>query len=97
MKVVSCAGPDCDVVASHPLTRQMAAIGLVRRHPNGVGLAVDADGHPLGIAGASPCLHAVGFVRRGEELESTAVPEIRIQAERLADRLVRTVETAGRH
>jgi uncharacterized NAD(P)/FAD-binding protein YdhS len=92
VKVVYCAGPDCDVVTSHPLAQQMRGAGLVRRHANGVGLAVDADGHLLGAGGLNSSLHAVGFVRRGEELESSAVREIRLQAERLADRLAWAID-----
>ncbi len=56
--------------------------------PLGLGLACDADGAVIGFDGRpTPGLHALGGLRRGECWESTAVPDLREHARRLAARL----------
>jgi uncharacterized NAD(P)/FAD-binding protein YdhS len=58
--------------------------GLATSDPAGHGIAVDATG---AVAGSTR-LFALGAVRRASDWESTAVPEIAVQAERLAQRLL---------
>ena len=56
--------------------------------PLGLGLAVDGDGRLLDRAGEpSDALWAIGPLRRGALLETTAIPEIRQQAAALAQLL----------
>ena len=53
------------------------------------GVAVDADGALFGRGGAaSHWLHYVGPLLRARDWEATAVPELRVHARRLAERLL---------
>jgi uncharacterized NAD(P)/FAD-binding protein YdhS len=57
--------------------------------PLGLGLEVGLDGRLIDAEGApAPNLHAVGPLRKGSLWESTAIPEIRRQADELAGRLL---------
>ncbi|PNS08465.1 hypothetical protein Lysil_0094 [Lysobacter silvestris] len=69
--------------AAHPALAALIADGIVRIDPLGLGLDCDSDGRIPGVDG----LHLIGFLRRGECWESTAVPELRAQAAALAERL----------
>jgi uncharacterized NAD(P)/FAD-binding protein YdhS len=68
-----------------PLQMALITRGLARAHPSGLGLDVEPDGF-LRSPPSSPkeALGALGPVARGTSLESTAIPEIRVQAARLA-------------
>lgn len=85
--VVSCTGPSADVGrTTDPLLRHLLATGEVRLGPHRLGLAVDGCGRVLGPHRG---LYAVGPLRRGTLVETTAVPEIRAQAAALAELLSR--------
>lgn len=71
---------DRDRYAAHPALATLIADGHLRVDPLGLGLDCDAAGQAPGAAG----LHLIGFLRRGECWESTAVPELRAQAAALA-------------
>lgn len=88
--VVNCTGPCSDVTRGGSLfLTHLLDQGLAVPHPLGIGLAVDDDGALLDRAGRpSPALTAVGPLRRGHLFESTAIPEIRVQAAALATRLL---------
>lgn len=74
---------DRDRYSTHPALATLIAEEHVRIDPLGLGLHCDADGVVPGADG----LHLIGFLRRGECWESTAVPELRAQAAALAERL----------
>lgn len=81
--LVSCTGPSPDVGrTTDPLLRSALDRGDVRPGPHRLGLAVDADGRVLGPHRG---LYAVGPLRKGTLIETTAIPEIRSQAAALAD------------
>ncbi|HEY0232527.1 MAG TPA: FAD/NAD(P)-binding protein [Dokdonella sp.] len=62
--------------------------GIARRGPHGIGLATDAAGALVDAGGhADPRLSTLGSVRIGQLWESVAIPELRVQAAILADRL----------
>ena len=86
---IDCTGSCADLEQSaEPLVRQLLAHGLARPDPLGLGFATDADGALLDAEGrADGRLFTLGPLRRGELWECTAVPEIRVAAERLAMRL----------
>jgi uncharacterized NAD(P)/FAD-binding protein YdhS len=89
-RVINCAGPEDDVrrIETTPLAPLLAA-GTVRPDPLGLGLEVGLDGRLIDAEGAAaPNLHAVGPLRKGSLWESTAIPEIRRQADELAARLL---------
>jgi uncharacterized NAD(P)/FAD-binding protein YdhS len=75
--VISCTGPGPLPSSAGPLLTGLLADGLVETGPHGLGLDADADGL------IRPGLWLVGPLRRGRSWESTAVPEIRAQVERL--------------
>jgi uncharacterized NAD(P)/FAD-binding protein YdhS len=91
--LVDCTGPG----ATSPLTATLIADGIARVDPTGLGLAVDDQGDLVPGPGtqAGP-VHTVGWCRRGSQFESTAVPELRVQAALLAQRVARESNALGR-
>jgi uncharacterized NAD(P)/FAD-binding protein YdhS len=85
---VPCTGPD-QALGRVP-DRFIAALlrrGLASPGPHGIGLATLADGAVRGPL--ADRLWTLGALRRGELWESTAIPEIRLQARAIADSLRR--------
>jgi len=89
-RIVNCTGPNTGVeMCESPLTLALLKTGVCRPDEVGIGLACDADGALMDAAGrVSDRLFTLGPLRKGELWESTAVPELRVQAERLARRLL---------
>ena len=88
--LVNAAGPSDDLsVSGDPVVQQLLHTGDVVIGPHRLGLAVDRAGRAQGSGlGPTPGLWLVGALRRGTEWETTAVPEIRIQAGVIAERLL---------
>ncbi len=88
-QIVNCTGPEMDIVrAGEPLFDALIAAGRIRPDPLRIGLDVDLDCRVLGGDDApSDTLSAIGPVTRGTFWESVAVPDIRVQADRVARRL----------
>ena len=88
-KVVNCTGPDTDLArVRDPLIRALREHGTIRPDPLGLGLDTDDDGRLLGADGTpSDHLTLVGPLRKGRLWEHTAVPELRVEAQRVAQRL----------
>ncbi len=76
--VITCTGPGPLPGSAGPLLADLIADGLVRTGPHGLGIDTDPDGR------AAPGLWLIGPLRKGHVWESTAIPEIRAQADRLA-------------
>ncbi len=88
-RIVNCTGPECDIVRSgEPLLGALVARGRIRQDPLRVGIDVDAQCRTLSASGASDSLYAIGPVTRGTFWESVAVPDIRVQAQRVARHLL---------
>lgn len=91
--VINCTGPNGDVTRSeNALLKGALAQGLLRTDALRLGVDVTSDGavvqqneHP------SPFLYALGPVCKGTLWETTAVPEIRVQAQQLARYLLTRV------
>ena len=92
--VVNCTGGDLDLTrATEPLVAQLLKEGVARPHANGLGLDVDTHGRVIGANGAAQAkLYTLGALAQGAFWESTAVPEIRVQAAAIADLLVGALE-----
>ena len=86
--VVNCTGPECNYHRlGDPLVANLFAHGLAR--PDGLllGLDVAEDGALGDVNGvASQRIFTLGSPQKGRLLETTAVPELRVQARELADR-----------
>ena len=89
--VINCTGPEADVRRiADPLVVSLLASGLAR--PDVLGLGFDTDDH-LALIGrdgtASPSLWLTGPLLKGRLWESTAVPELRVHASRVARAVLR--------
>jgi uncharacterized NAD(P)/FAD-binding protein YdhS len=87
--IVNCTGPGSAL--HQPLIRSLIAAGHARPDRHRLGLDVTADGT---LTSGAP-IHVIGPARRGQLWETTAVPEIRNQAEALASRLARVLSATG--
>ncbi|MGK5678161.1 FAD/NAD(P)-binding protein [Actinoplanes sp. URMC 104] len=83
--VVNCAGPGRLPAAAGSFVRSLLDEGQARVGPHALGLDIDAAGRLIGADGrVRPDRWLIGPLRRGARWETTAVPEIRAQARRLA-------------
>ncbi len=84
--VVNCTGPETDPRRiDDPLLRDLLARGVVRADPLGIGFESDIDARLLSRDGTTwPHLFLIGPMARPQHWETTAVPELRVHAERLA-------------
>jgi uncharacterized NAD(P)/FAD-binding protein YdhS len=89
-RVINCTGiHESYVDHPRPLIAALIQSGLACANDLGIGFRTDPGGALLDASGgASTILFTLGPPRRGELLETTAVPEIRAQAEALARRLL---------
>jgi uncharacterized NAD(P)/FAD-binding protein YdhS len=88
-RVVNCTGHETDArKIDSPVVRSLLANELARVDASALGLSVSDDGALIDASGfPSKFLFALGSARKGLLWESTAVPEIRVQAQSLAERL----------
>lgn len=91
--VVNCTGtPTGSPGTLAPLVRSVLEGGYGRPGPAGLGLDTSGDGRLVPAAGGPVLrLWAVGAARRGNLLETTAVPEIRAQAAEVAHTVLETL------
>lgn len=90
--VVNCSGSESNYRRlESALVRDLLGRGLIRPDALALGLEVGPEGALIGADGvASDCLFALGPPRKGRLWETTAVPEVRVQAQRLAAVLLET-------
>ena len=96
-RVFNCIGPGMSVRDSiDPMVGSLLRSGLASADELGLGLRTDAEGHLLSGDGSrqSPLL-LVGALRRGDLWETTAVPELRGQAEAAARAALAALEGTG--
>lgn len=88
--IVNCTGPTADLTrGGGPLVGRLLARGWLQPDELGLGVAVDEQGALVDRQGrASAWLHYVGPLLRARDWEATAVPELRVHARRLAERLL---------
>lgn len=86
-RIFNCVGPAMGVRDSiDPLIGSLLRSGLASTDELGMGIRTDDDGRLA--AGTGAPIWLVGALRRGDLWESTAVPELRVQAARAADSIV---------
>lgn len=97
-RVVVCAGPGADVRRARvPLLDALLDRGLASPDPLGLGLRACDDGALVGADGRPrPWLRVLGPLRRGELWETTAVGELRVQAQRVARAILGQMRAAAR-
>jgi len=85
-RVINCTGPDYDARHSRErLWRSLLAQGIAVADPLGLGIRTDERGALIDASGrVSGTLYYVGPMLRPRYWETTAVPELRVHAERLA-------------
>jgi len=90
-RIISCTGIQENYAqASRSLIRSLIESGLARANHVALGFQTDSHGALLNETSVlSPILFTLGPPRRGELFETTAVPEIRVQAGELAHHLLR--------
>ena len=103
-RIINCTGHETDArKIDSPIVKSLLDNHLARVDSSALGLDMNDDGAVIeGSGAASKSLFALGSVRKGLLWESTAVPEIRVQAQSLAERLAqdlanltRSFETMG--
>ncbi|MEO8671584.1 MAG: FAD/NAD(P)-binding protein [Tahibacter sp.] len=106
--VLQASGMETDARETHhSFVSSLLRQGLTRPDPLGLGLLTDTDGRTVAADGDTHrALWLIGALRRGSQWETTAIPEIRQQARRIAVQVlqhcaaqvsqVRTVDTIQR-
>lgn len=92
-RVINCSGPETDLARTgDPLLTALHERALIATDPLLLGLQATPDGAAIDASGrASKNFYVLGPLRRGQLWETTAVPELRIQARDLAGHLVRAI------
>jgi uncharacterized NAD(P)/FAD-binding protein YdhS len=87
---VNCTGPECNYQKlKSPLIINLLARGLIHPDPLLLGLNAAPDGAVFNYLGQpSSQIFTLGSAAKGMLYETTAVPELRVQAKTLAERLV---------
>ncbi len=88
-RIINCTGPEMDISRSgDPLLTALLASGRLRLDRLRIGLDVDPACAAIDVEGrVSESLSVIGPVTRGTFWECVAVPDIRVQADRIAKRL----------
>jgi uncharacterized NAD(P)/FAD-binding protein YdhS/trehalose-6-phosphate synthase len=96
--VINCTGPECNYYKlKDPLVLNLLARGLIHPDPLFLGLAAAPNGAVLNYLGQpSDHIFTLGSVKKGMLFETTAVPELRVQASELAIELMRPLQAASK-
>jgi uncharacterized NAD(P)/FAD-binding protein YdhS len=96
--LVNATGPAADITrAGDPLLRDLIGRGLARPDPLRLGIDASPSGAVIDAAGRpSSTLFTLGPPLRGLRYETTAIPEIRVQAAALALRLTAAAPVSAR-
>jgi uncharacterized NAD(P)/FAD-binding protein YdhS len=93
-RAINCSGPTHDFrVLENPLIGNLLEQGVMHPTELGIGIEVAPNGALRDAAGAEASrIFAIGPVRFGTLIETTAIPEIRVQADELANLLAATFD-----
>jgi uncharacterized NAD(P)/FAD-binding protein YdhS/flavin reductase (DIM6/NTAB) family NADH-FMN oxidoreductase RutF len=96
-RVINCTGPAGDLnEVADPMVQSLLGAGLARVEPLGIGFEVAEDGALIdGEGRASARIFVIGPLRKGSLWETTAVPELRCQADEVADRITRLAHASS--
>ncbi|MBB1250988.1 FAD/NAD(P)-binding protein [Rhizobium sp. G21] len=86
--LVNCTGMERCSISKTPLLKKMSSRGMISSDVMGLGLAVDRDSRLIDAAGVvSRSAFALGPMTVGQFFEIFAVPDIRVQAAAVAERI----------
>ncbi|OHV76613.1 FAD/NAD(P)-binding protein [Rhizobium sp. LCM 4573] len=95
--IVNCTGMERAGIGHSPLLQAMRARDMIAMDELGLGIRVDARSHVLAPDGqVQPGLYAAGALTAGQFWEITAVPDIRLQAQRVAETIATDVDLNSR-
>ncbi|EMS99659.1 hypothetical protein H009_01904 [Agrobacterium tumefaciens str. Cherry 2E-2-2] len=95
--VVNCTGMERAGIGHSRLLETMRGEGVVLLDPFGLGVEVDGQSRLLRTDGRSwPGLFAAGALTAGRFWEITAVPDIRVQAQKIAQEITDRVTASDR-
>jgi uncharacterized NAD(P)/FAD-binding protein YdhS len=87
-RIINCTGSGTSDRVQEPFIEKLIETGLASYDPLRIGIATDDHGRVIGPSGElSANLYALGPLRKATLWETTAVPEIREQALKLAERI----------
>jgi uncharacterized NAD(P)/FAD-binding protein YdhS len=91
--VINCTGPYIDISRSeNELIKSLVAKGMIQPDPMKIGIHTDDQGRTINRDGStSKGIYTMGGNLRGLLWESTAVPELKIQASKLADEILKSI------
>ncbi|MDZ8185497.1 MAG: FAD/NAD(P)-binding protein [Nostoc sp. ChiSLP02] len=94
-RIINCTGANCDYRRlQHPLVASLQEQRLIRANSLSMGIDTAANGAVIDADGkASEMLYTLGTPRKGNLWETTAVPEIRVQAASLAQELLKSLNS----
>jgi uncharacterized NAD(P)/FAD-binding protein YdhS len=89
--VINCTGPSpTNIAAANPAIGSLLVDGWLRADPLMLGLDVSENGQAIKRDGSiANDLYVVGTLRKAQDWESTAVPELRVQAADVATQLLK--------
>ncbi|MFM2156581.1 MAG: hypothetical protein RL516_1330 [Bacteroidota bacterium] len=89
-RIINCIGPEGDFdKVDNPLLRNMLSHGLISKDPLSLGFNATGDGRIIDKSGnVLDNLLTIGSGLRGILWESTAIPEIRVQAHEMANKVL---------
>ncbi|MBF2051659.1 MAG: FAD/NAD(P)-binding protein [Elainella sp. C42_A2020_010] len=92
-RIINCTGADCDYRRiQHPLFASLQEHRLIRPSALAIGIDTDANGAVIDADGnASSYLYTLGTARKASLWETTAVPELRVQAQDLAKEILQSL------
>jgi uncharacterized NAD(P)/FAD-binding protein YdhS len=98
-RLIDCSGLNGDCTKlDQPLLQQLLQTGSVRPDPLRLGLDVTEDGALIDRDGhAAADFFAIGSITRGAFWEITAVPDLRVACEAMAERLLPAADDARRY
>ena len=89
-RIINCIGPEGDFdKVDNPLLKNMLSHGLISKDPLSLGFNATGDGRIIDKSGnVIDNLLTIGSGLRGILWESTAIPEIRVQAHEMANKVL---------
>ena len=89
-RIINCIGPEGDFhKVENPLLKNMLASGLIAKDPLSLGFNATGKGEIINKDGeVVPNLFTIGSGLRGILWESTAIPELRVQAHEMANKVL---------